>query len=110
MARNCFEGGFCLECITPAVESPTTNYPDWATNKILHNLHDDKETSIKLSDREIEFLNYAATELTYKEIAEKMFCSPRTVESYRDALFEKLNLKTRVGLVVYGIKNGIIKS
>jgi DNA-binding CsgD family transcriptional regulator len=38
-----------------------------------------------------------------------MFCSPRTVESYRDALFEKLNLKTRVGLVVYAIKNGIIK-
>ena len=85
-------------------------YPDWATSKILHNIQDENPSaSIKLSDREIEFLNYAATELTYKEIGEKMFCSPRTVESYRDALFEKLNLKTRVGLVVYAIKNGIIK-
>ena len=41
-----------------------------------------------------------------KEIAEKMFCSPRTVESYRDSLFEKLELKTRVGLAVFALKNG----
>ena len=68
-----------------------------------------KETSRDLSDREKEFLCYAATELTYKEIADKMFCSPRTVESYRDSLFEKLNLKTRVGLVVYAVRNGLIK-
>mgnify|MGYP000238071575 CR=1 FL=1 len=33
-------------------------------------------------------------------IAEKMFCSPRTVEGYRDILFEKLNLKLRVGLAL----------
>lgn len=86
-------------------------YPDWATNKLLHNLaidEKDKDEN-KLNNREIEFLQYAATEFTYKEIAEKMFCSPRTVESYRDALFEKLKMKTRVGLVVYGIKAGIIK-
>jgi Bacterial regulatory proteins, luxR family len=40
------------------------------------------------------------------EIGEKMFCSPRTVESYRDSLFKKLDLKSRVGLAVYAIKNG----
>ncbi len=89
-------------------------YPDWATNKILHEIQSDKldkvNDKLKLNEREIEFLQYAATELTYKEIAEKMFCSPRTVESYRDALFEKLNFKTRVGLVVYAIKQGIIKT
>jgi DNA-binding NarL/FixJ family response regulator len=86
-------------------------YPDWATSKLLHRIRDDSDTSpsIKLNDREIEFLHYAATELTYKEIAEKMYCSPRTVESYRDSLFEKFNLKTRVGLVVHALKNNIIK-
>lgn len=36
-----------------------------------------------------------------------MHLSPRTIDGYRDALFEKLNLKTRTGLVVYAIKNGI---
>ena len=47
--------------------------------------------------------------MTYKEIADKMFLSPRTIDGYRDALFEKLDIKTRVGLVMYAIKNGIVQ-
>ena len=86
-------------------------FPEWATGKLLHNIsNSDKhaEIPVQLSPKELEFLKYAATELTYKEIGEKLFCSPRTVEGYRDALFEKLNLKTRIGLVVYAVKNKII--
>jgi DNA-binding NarL/FixJ family response regulator len=37
-----------------------------------------------------------------------MFLSPRTIDGYRDALFEKLNIKSRVGLVLFAIKNGIV--
>lgn len=83
-------------------------YPDWASKIIFSNFSNDKESeiSIKISEREKEFLKYTVTELSYKEIAEKMFCSPRTVESYRDQLCEKLELKTRVGLAVFAIKNG----
>lgn len=87
-------------------------FPDWATGKLLNNIaNDDKSAAdkVQLTAKEIEFLQYAATELTYKEIGEKLYCSPRTVEGYRDALFEKLDLRTRIGLVVYGIRNGIIK-
>lgn len=62
----------------------------------------------KPSQREMEFLQYCATELTYKEIADKMNVSPRTVDNYRDSLFSKLNIKSRTGLVVYGIKNSLI--
>ncbi|MFV0605479.1 MAG: hypothetical protein ACK5NK_06505 [Niabella sp.] len=40
-------------------------------------------------------------------MSEKMFYSPRTVEGCRNALFEKLNLKTRVGLAGYALKNGL---
>ena len=85
-------------------------YPDWAAKKIFKNIgssakkEDDK---VHITDREKEFLKYVTTEMSYKEIGEKMFCSPRTVESYRDSLFEKLELKTRVGLAVYAIKNGL---
>lgn len=83
-------------------------FQEWATSKVLSTLHGNSNYSneIKISDREKEFLKYTVTEMTYKEIAEKMFCSPRTVENYRDSLFEKLELKTRVGLAVYAIKNG----
>jgi DNA-binding NarL/FixJ family response regulator len=87
-------------------------YPDWATSRVLYTLANNetqKEPAIKISERESEFLKYACTELTYKEIGEKMFCSARTVESYRDALFEKLNVKTRVALALYAVKIGLHK-
>ncbi|MGE8554329.1 MAG: response regulator transcription factor [Chryseobacterium jejuense] len=82
-------------------------YPEWASKIIFSNLNKtDIETTVKISDREKEFLKYTVTELSYKEIADRMCCSPRTVESYRDQLCEKLDLKTRVGLAVFAIKNG----
>ena len=89
-------------------------YSEMVTGKLIHTINtlDEKDSSaksvIKLNDREINFLKLVCTELTYKEIAEKMFLSPRTIDGYRDDLFLKLNLKTRVGLVMYAIKNGII--
>lgn len=88
-------------------------YPDWATSRIFLKLAepDNKEPSndILVSEREKEFLHFACTELTYKEIGEKMFCSPRTVESYRDSLFEKLGVKTRVALALYAVRIGLVK-
>lgn len=86
-------------------------FPEWAASKVYASLGipqtNNFEIFIHLTDREKEFLKYSVTEMNYKEIAEKMFCSPRTVESYRDNLFEKLELKTRVGLAVYTIRNGL---
>ncbi len=82
-------------------------YPEWASKIIFSSINKNTNNALsKLTEREKEFLKYTITEKSYKEIAELMFCSPRTVESYRDNLFEKLNLKSRVGLAVYAIKNG----
>lgn len=84
-------------------------FPEWAASKIYTSIGGDSidaKSKLVLSDREVEFLKYATSEMTYKEISEKMFCSPRTVENYRDSLFEKLELKSRVGLAVYALKNG----
>lgn len=84
-------------------------FPDWASSKILTSISEDTinaKAKIHLSDREKEFLKYSTTEMNYREISEKMFCSPRTIENYRDSLFEKLELKSRVGLAVYALKNG----
>lgn len=62
-----------------------------------------------LRDREIEFIKHACTEMTYNEIADVMFLSPKTVQGYRDSVFSKLNLKNRTGLVIYALKNGLFK-
>jgi two-component system invasion response regulator UvrY len=64
--------------------------------------------SVSLSDNEITFLKHSCSELTYKEIAKQMYISPRTIDNYRDSLFEKLQVKSRVGLAMYAIKNGIV--
>lgn len=67
-----------------------------------------KESAVNFTDKELEFLKWAVTDLTYKEIASKMCVSPRTIDSYRDTLFEKLQLKSRVALAIYAIKNNIV--
>lgn len=69
----------------------------------------DEDSTLALKKREIEFIKHACTEMTYNEIAEKMFLSPKTVQGYRDSVFSKLNLKNRTGLVIYAIKNGYFK-
>jgi DNA-binding NarL/FixJ family response regulator len=37
-----------------------------------------------------------------------MCLSPKTIDGYRESLFEKLEIKTRIGLVLYAIKNKIV--
>jgi len=59
--------------------------------------------------QETELLKWVCTELTYKEIADKMFLSKRRVDGIREALFDKLNVKSRIGLVIYAIQRGIYK-
>ncbi len=61
-----------------------------------------------LNDIEIDFLKLASTDLTYKEIAQIMHLTPRIIDNYRDALFDKLNVKSRVGMAIYAVKNGIV--
>lgn len=63
---------------------------------------------IILNETEIMFLTLASSDMTYKEIAETMNVSPRVVDAYRDNLFSKLQVKSRVALAVYSLKNGII--
>ena len=90
-------------------------YNDLISRKIIQSVNllaDDKNgitTFSNLSDRELTFLKLACSEKTYFEIAKEMFVSERTVDGYRDSLFKKLNISTRVGLAIYAIKNGIVK-
>ncbi|RDC57181.1 DNA-binding response regulator [Pedobacter chinensis] len=68
----------------------------------------DGDSKPVFSIRELAFLQHCASELTYREIADIMNVSPRTIDNYRESLFAKLNIKSRTGLVVYAIKNDLI--
>lgn len=86
-------------------------YSEWLSGTLINNIRglDTKRDADVLSEKELEFLKLACTEMTYKEIADKMNLSARTIDGYRDAIFEKLSLKSRVGIVLYAIKHGIVK-
>ncbi|WP_432411157.1 response regulator [Rasiella sp. SM2506] len=75
---------------------------------LVSSLHKQAD-EICLKEREKEFLQYACTEMTYKEIADKMFLSPKTVEGYRDSIYDKLEIRNRIGLVLFAIRNGLFK-
>lgn len=89
-------------------------YNDIVTKKVLKSIGEivsnEKEISVfaKLSEREIHFLKLVCSERTYQQIAREMFLSERTIDGYREALFQKLNVTSRVGLVLYAIKNNLV--
>jgi DNA-binding NarL/FixJ family response regulator len=82
-------------------------YSEMVTGRFIRTINS-LDHHVQLNERETTFLKLVCSELTYKEIADKIFVSPRTVDGYRDDLFEKLKVKTRVGLVMYAIKHGIV--
>ena len=86
-------------------------YSNHATGKLV-NLFRNGQGSITiqnsmLSEQEINFLKLACSDLTYKEIAQKMGLNPRSIDTLRDHLFIKLDVKSRVGLAMIAIRHGI---
>lgn len=77
------------------------------TDALMNSVTGKCQQEVSLKENEIEFLKLICTELTYKEIAEKMNLSPKTIDGYRDNLFVKLEVKNRIGLVLYAIKHKI---
>jgi len=65
------------------------------------------EMDDELSDREKDVVKLICQECTNNEIAEKLFISPRTVESHRQRIVEKIGAKNTVGIVIYAIINNI---
>jgi len=80
-------------------------------NKYISKLQSNKGNNISnnLSAREIEIVTLWGESFTNKEIADKLFISVRTVESHKNHIKQKLNLRTSVDLVKFAIKNNIIE-
>ena len=95
-----------------AVMNKNVYLSEYVSGKLLSGLHNEPDEDVKLAvlnEKEREFLRWACSELSYKEIAEKMFLSYRTIDDYRQSLFTKLKVHSRVGLVMYAIKNKIVE-
>lgn len=82
-------------------------FTEHVSGMLVKKANDDSK-KINLKEKEIVFIKHACTEKTYKEIASEMCLSPKTIDGYRECLFDKLEIKTRIGLVLYAIKNKIV--
>ncbi len=77
---------------------------------LLHSISLDEENELlTFKDNELTFIQLACSEMTYKEIADIMHLSPKTIDGYRHDLFSRLKIKNRVGLVIFALKKNIIK-
>lgn len=88
------------------------HYSEYITNKLIQNLNLGKLKSpveqLGLNEREMVFLQHACSDLIYSEIADKMCLSTRTIDGYRESVFQKMGVKSRVSMVVEAIKLGLI--
>lgn len=87
------------------------HYTDAVTRRLLSSIHaggDAKHYEQQLSKKELDFLKLASTDLTYKQIADEMEISERGVDKIRGQMFQKLDVKSRVGLTIKALSNGII--
>jgi two-component system, NarL family, invasion response regulator UvrY len=87
-------------------------YSHHITGKLVNLFYSGKKDDIPLqktilSDQEIEFLKLSCSDLTYKEIAKAMNLNVRSIDSLRNNLFVKLDVRSRVGLAMMAIRNGL---
>ena len=104
-----------------AISSKGFYYTDFMTGKLIESIQNEPlETNRNdeisgnvfwrnMNENERKFLKLACSDLTYEQIAEKMFVSPKTVDGYRGAIFTKFNIKNRPGLIVFALKNELVK-
>lgn len=113
--------GYILKDIKPrelktAIESVLEKgfyHSDMVSGRLLQAIGDKQGPEnlnhlLSLKKRDLEFLRLACSEMTYKEIASEMHVAPRTVDGYREEMFERLGVKSRVGLVLFVIKTRIV--
>lgn len=85
-------------------------YSELVSGKLLRQVINTSEEPpvTDLNENETRFLKLCCTEMTYREIANVMNLSHRTIDGYRDHLFSKLNIRSRTGLVIFALKRGIV--
>lgn len=72
-------------------------------------MYEDRNDPLYITDKEKQFLQFACLELSYKQIADEMAVADRTVDGYRDSLFVKLGVHSRIGLVLEAVKRDLVK-
>lgn len=93
----------------------TGYYHDELFSKAMHAYstpaHHNGNVLAQMTDRELQFLKLVCheEEYTYNQIADIMEVGRRTVDNFRESIFDKFGIKSKTGLVLFAIKQGIIE-
>lgn len=120
MIRNGAQGYLLKSCrsteLRQALDDLTIKgfyYSDLMTDRLIRGLNPTGSTMPKIyftfSNREQTFLKMACSDLTYAEIADRMCVSARTVDGYREAVFQKMQVKSRVGMALEAVRWGLVQ-
>jgi len=110
--------GYLLKNVSPDVLKQAMDslikegfyHNELVSSALVHSMNGgSKETVLdNLKTNELIFLKLCCTDKTYKEIAIEMILTHKTIDEYRQNLFEKLNVKSRVGLVLFAMQHKLI--
>lgn len=84
-------------------------YNSDCTNINYRRLLTTEKDIMNVTDRERRFLKLASSDLTYKQIAKEMNLSERTIDGYRESLFGKFKVQSRVGMVMEALRKNLIE-
>jgi DNA-binding NarL/FixJ family response regulator len=90
-------------------------YTEMISGTLINSMNDKSEEQKlqglidSFAQHELDYIKYACSDMNHKEIAEKIGVSPRTIDGYRDHVYSKTGVQTRVGLVIFAIRHGIFK-
>ncbi|MCU0430052.1 MAG: response regulator transcription factor [Cytophagaceae bacterium] len=112
--------GFVLKNIGPdelvtaieTVRNGKNYYSNDVAVKLIHYVNNQPQTrqrnTHELSEREIEIIRMIASEKTNEEIAQELNLSKRTVDTHRQRILEKLNVKNTAGLIRIAVQEGLV--
>jgi two-component system invasion response regulator UvrY len=106
LLKNCHPND--LQIAINAICNKGYYHTESVTGRLFRAMEKEQNTMAKISDKETHFLELCCKDLNYKEMADIMHCSPRTVEGYRDSLFVKLKARSRTALAVCAIQTGMV--
>lgn len=110
--------GYLLKNVSPDVLKQAMDnlikegfcHNELVSSALLHSMNGGNKKAVidSLKENELTFLRLCCTDKTYKEIATDMNLSHKTIDGYRQNLFEKLEVKSRVGLVLFAMQHKLI--
>lgn len=104
---------FELKQALDAVKHKGFYYTEFVTGQLIKSLNPEMlqnpADKLNLNEREKEFIKWACSDLTYAQVADKMNAGVRTIDGYRESVFQKMNVKTRVGMVIEAIRLKLVE-